>query len=104
MPATTFGTKQAESGIPIENQTYCAGATVPDNDNYQVPLTGTTFSWSNSNPSVGLSAEGLGNIPSYTATNTGCHSSITAIVSITPTGNGCVGSNCNLYSNSKSEH
>jgi len=32
---------------------------------------GTSYSWTNSNPAIGLTASGLGNIPSFTAINTG---------------------------------
>jgi gliding motility-associated-like protein len=45
--------------------------------------TGTSYTWTNSNPSIGLAANGTGNIPSFTATNTG-FAPISATISITP--------------------
>jgi|GEM_PF-757708 len=33
-------------------------------------ITGTTFTWTNDNPSIGLASSGQGDIPSFTATNT----------------------------------
>lgn len=54
-------------------------------------LAGTTFSWTNSNPAIGLGANGTVNTPSFTALNAG-GAPITAVISVTPTSvNGCVG-------------
>ena len=54
------------------------------------PVTGTTFAWTNSNSTIGLAASGSGNIPSFTATNTG-NATISSNIIITPTANGCTG-------------
>ena len=43
----------------------------------------TTYNWSNSNPSIGLSASGTGNIPGFSAINTGT-SPILATITVTP--------------------
>jgi gliding motility-associated-like protein len=52
---------------------------------------GTTYSWTNSDPSIGLAATGNGDISSFTATNaTGTSNSAT--ITVTPSANGCVGS------------
>jgi PKD repeat protein len=55
----------------------------------------TSYSWSNTNPSIGLAANGTGNISSFTAVNTG-NTAITAIITVTPTytneGISCIGS------------
>ena len=50
-----------------------------------------TYSWTNNNTSIGLAANGTGNIPSFTATNTS-NVPVTATITVTPAANGCVGS------------
>jgi len=50
----------------------------------------TTYEWSNSNTSIGLGANGTGNIPSFTADNTGT-SPVTATITVTPSFEGCAG-------------
>lgn len=49
-----------------------------------------TFTWTNSHPSIGLAASGNGNIPSFTATNSGT-APIVATITVTPEINGCTG-------------
>jgi hypothetical protein len=44
----------------------------------------TTYSWTNSNPGIGLAASGTGDIGAFTALNGGT-SPVTAIISVTPT-------------------
>lgn len=51
---------------------------------------GATFTWTNSNPSIGLASSGTGNIPAFTATNPTL-APIQATISITATLNGCMG-------------
>ena len=53
-------------------------------------VTGTTFSWVNDHPSIGLAASGNGNINSFTAVNNTL-SNVTATITVTPTANGCTG-------------
>ncbi len=59
-------------------------------------LTGTTFTWTNNNVSIGLAANGTGNIPAFTATNV-TNNPITGIIQVTPTytnsngGSACTG-------------
>ena len=74
---------------PVGDATYCNGATT-SLVNPGSPVAGTTFSWTNDTPSVGLAANGTGVIPSFTATNTGTAPEI-ATITVTPTANGCVG-------------
>ncbi len=54
----------------------------------------TSYSWTNNNTSIGLGANGIGNIPAFTAVNNGL-SPITATITVTPTftynGVTCVG-------------
>ena len=55
----------------------------------------TTYAWTNNNIAIGLGASGVGNIPSFTATNSGLIPSV-ATIQVTPTfsngGVSCVGS------------
>jgi hypothetical protein len=52
--------------------------------------TGSTFSWTNNNPSIGLASTGIGDITSFNAINTSTATS-TAIISTIATANGCTG-------------
>jgi uncharacterized repeat protein (TIGR01451 family) len=56
----------------ITNQVVCAQATTLPID-LSSPTTGSvlSYTWTNSTPSIGLSAGGIGNIPSFVAGNTG---------------------------------
>ena len=71
------------------NVSVCTGTAIPS-----ATLTSTTsgaiFAWTNSNPAIGLAANGTGNIPAFTATNTNT-SPIVASISVTPSANGCTG-------------
>ncbi len=69
--------------------TICSGATVPSS-NFSSSITGTDYSWTNSNTAIGLAASGSGNIPSFTATNSGAFD-ISAIITVNPILNGCAG-------------
>jgi len=73
----------------VPDQTYCNGQNAPITV-LSGSLPGTTFTWTNNNPSVGLGSGGTGDIPSFSATNTDS-SSITATITITPSLNGCDG-------------
>ena len=71
------------------NQVVCAGsATAPVN--FSGSPAGTTYSWTNSNPAIGLPASGTGNIASFTATNGG-NAPITGTISVTTSANSCGG-------------
>ncbi|ANE50854.1 hypothetical protein SY85_10410 [Flavisolibacter tropicus] len=54
-------------------------------------VAGTTYSWTNSDPSIGLAASGTGNIAAFTAVNNGS-APVTATITVTPDANGCPGS------------
>jgi len=75
--------------IVPQNQNYCKGAVVPEHVFNSTPP-GSTISWTNSNPAIGLPASGTGSIPSFIALNN-TNSTITASISITPSLNGCPG-------------
>jgi hypothetical protein len=66
---------------PPTNQVVCNGAQVAA-INFTGPSTGTTYVWSNNNPSIGLAASGTGNIANFTAINNG-NTPITATVTVT---------------------
>lgn len=57
---------------------------------FDTPVGGTVCTWTNSNPGIGLTASGTGNIPTFTATNFSADP-ITAIITVTPKANGCEG-------------
>lgn len=53
-------------------------------------LNGTTFTWTNDQPSIGLATSGSNSIPTFTAINTGT-TTVTATIRVTPSLNGCTG-------------
>jgi gliding motility-associated-like protein len=83
--------------IPIVNTvndiTVCSGSSIPMSTYNSTP-TGATFSWVNSNTSIGLGANGTGNTPTFTASNLNPNP-ITGIISVTPSLSGCVGNALN---------
>src|ERR1700679_1861897 len=50
---------------------------------FSLPAGGCGYNWTNSNPAIGLAASGTGNIPAFTAVNTGT-TPITATITATP--------------------
>ncbi|MEI6575710.1 MAG: T9SS type A sorting domain-containing protein, partial [Bacteroidota bacterium] len=74
----------------VPNVSYCNGNTA-SSIAFSISTTGGTvsYSWS-STVNVGFGTSGIGNIPTFTATNTGGTPAI-ATVSVTATRNGCVG-------------
>lgn len=73
----------------VANQSFCAGSTTT-----AVTFTGTagsTFNWTNDNPSIGLTAAGSGSIPPFIAVNSSSFPT-TATVTVTPIFAGCIGS------------
>lgn len=53
-------------------------------------VAGTSFDWTNDAPVIGLAANGSGNLPDFTAVNTGTLP-IIATINVTPKANGCEG-------------
>lgn len=53
-------------------------------------ITGKTYNWTNSTPSIGLAASGSGDITTFTVTNA-TTVAVTATVTVTPVANGCSG-------------
>lgn len=75
---------------PIADIEVCHNDNVPA-INFTSPDAGVTFDWTNTDPSIGLAANGSGNIATFVGTNAS-GSAVTATVSVTPTLTGCVGS------------
>jgi len=51
--------------------------------NFTSNLANVTYTWTNSNPSIGLAANGVGNLPSFNAVNTGT-APITGTITVVP--------------------
>ena len=78
------------SAISFQSDTTVNDGSIIPVNNISVSPSGVSFTWTNSNPAIGLAASGTGNIPAFTATNTG-NTPITGTITITPTINGCAG-------------
>jgi hypothetical protein len=74
---------------PVSDVAYCDGATTAPIV-FGSPVTGTTYTWTNSDPSIGLAASGTGDIPSFVATNPTALPKV-ATITVTPSANGCPG-------------
>ncbi len=74
---------------PVADQVMCDN-TVTTPVIFTGTVSGTTFDWTNDNPSIGLPASGTGPISSFTATNATANPVI-ATITVTPKANGCVG-------------
>jgi gliding motility-associated-like protein len=74
--------------IDPADQTLCAGS-LTSAINFTSDVGGSTFSWTNSNASIGIPASGTTNIASATATNAGA-SPIVGNFSAQATANGCI--------------
>ena len=89
-PPTTYTiTVNPTPTVTVSNINYCNGDTIPATPFTSVPA-GATFTWTNSNPAIGVPASGTGGLPSFIASNT-TNSPITATITVIPTGSGCVG-------------
>jgi gliding motility-associated-like protein len=58
--------------------------------NFNGSISGTTYTWTNTAPIIGLAASGSGNIAPFTASSNGS-STATAGITVKPTANGCPG-------------
>lgn len=85
----TITVNPSTSMDPVADASYCNGSvTIPVI--FTSPVAGTTFSWTNSNTSIGLGASGTGNLPAFTGTNTGTTPAM-ATITVTPSVNGVPG-------------
>ncbi|MDR1257694.1 MAG: hypothetical protein LBK65_00215 [Tannerellaceae bacterium] len=69
----------------IADKAGYVGSTI-SSTTFSSPTSGATFSWTNSNTSIGLAASGTGNQPQFAAVQSG-----TATITVTPSYNGCPG-------------
>ena len=69
----------------LSNQIICSGSSTTQVA-FTVTNTGgtTTYAWTNSNTAIGLAANGTGNLPAFTATNTGA-APVVATITVIPT-------------------
>jgi uncharacterized protein YaiE (UPF0345 family) len=75
--------------VPPANQSVCNGAPTAA-VTFNSLVAGSTFSWTNNTPSIGLAANGTGNIGTFNAINTGT-TPVVATITVTPSANGCTG-------------
>ncbi len=64
------------------NITLCNGTVVASTVFSSTPP-GATYTWTSSNPSIGMPASGSGNVPAFTATNTGTNT-IYSVITVIP--------------------
>lgn len=74
----------------VSSQVICNGSSTTLVSFTGNTITGKTYSWTNSEPSIGLAASGTGDISAFTVTNT-TTVAVTATVTVTPMANGCSG-------------
>jgi gliding motility-associated-like protein len=80
---------------PVPDVVQPADQTLCNNSNtaaivFSGAVSGTTYNWTNNNPSIGLAASGSGNIPSFVISNA-VTSTVTATITVSPVINGCPG-------------
>ena len=71
------------------NQTVCNGQSTAA-ILFSGTIQNTTYNWTNNNSNIGLGANGVGDIPVFTAINNGT-AAIVATITVTPNINGCPG-------------
>lgn len=72
----------------VTNMTVCGGPISASS--FSSTPSGASYTWTNSNTAIGLSASGTGNVPAFTAGNT-TSAAISGTITVTPTLNTCVG-------------
>lgn len=73
----------------VSDQNICGGNT--SETFFSTTPSGASYQWTNSNTSIGLAANGIGNVPSFYATNNGL-TAVTATISVSASlNNGCQG-------------
>lgn len=85
----TIMVNQPPGPLTLINYEYCNGLTTSLID-FTNTVTVTTYSWTNSNTSIGLAASGKGDIQPFVAKNN-TENQITATITVTPDANGCTG-------------
>jgi gliding motility-associated-like protein len=87
----TITINQIPSVNTPSNILVCPGATIDPQDFVSIPV-GATYSWTNTNISVGLPSFGTGQINTFTSSANNTGSTLSATVTVIPTLNGCSGS------------
>ena len=87
--SVTITVNQSPGPLTLIDYEFCNGVTSSPIV-FTNTVTGTTYSWSNSDPSIGLPANGTGNIPSFVAKNN-TSNPISSSITVTPKANGCTG-------------
>lgn len=85
----TVSVKPVPTVNTITNKTVCHNTSTTAIA-FDGQVVGTTYSWTNSNPSIGLPASGTGDIPVFTAVNTG-NVPVAATITVVPEANNCTG-------------
>ncbi|MBP6023184.1 PKD domain-containing protein [Ferruginibacter sp.] len=85
----TFTIDPTPDVLQPADQTLCSGNPTSA-INFTGAVSGTVYNWINTTPAIGLAASGTGNIASFTANNNST-SSLTATIKVSPTANGCPG-------------
>lgn len=89
-PSTyTISVKPTPVMNPVTSATYCPTNPVPAAAFTSVPA-GSTFAWTNTDPTIGLAANGATPYSGFNAANTGS-TALTGTISVTPTLASCVG-------------
>jgi hypothetical protein len=73
----------------VSNDVVCNGAATTA-VTFNGAVSGTQFDWTNNNTSIGLAANGTGDIASFNGINNGT-TPVTATIEVTPTANNCTG-------------
>ncbi len=73
----------------VSNISVCNGSTV-NVPAFTGSVPGTSYAWTNSNPAIGLSASGNGDITAFTGSNAGT-TPVTGTITVTPSIGTCVG-------------
>ena len=79
---------------PVTNKEVCHNGVAVPAINFSGSVSGTVYSWTNDNPSIGLPASGTGDIASFVGLNPGntpAYANITVTPSYTTDGNTCTG-------------
>lgn len=78
----------------VVNQAVCNGF-ASTAVNFNGSVAGTSYTWGNTVTSIGLAAEGEGNIASFIVSDT-TNAPVVATINVTPSANGCTGANRNF--------
>ena len=87
--SVTITVNQSPGTLTLIDYEFCNGVTTSPIV-FTNTVTGTTYSWTNNDTSIGLPANGTGNIPSFVAKNS-TSNPISSSITVTPKANGCTG-------------